>query len=75
MPREVTRIDLDSVFTKDDREFQQREFNYVFSYDAIDSETGATIADNEYRTIASDEPLNLDEAKDKLTELIETEKT
>ncbi len=75
MPREVTRIELDSVITKDDREFQQREFNYVFSYDAIDSETGMTIADNEYRTVASDVPLNLDEAKDKLTELIETEKT
>jgi len=75
MPREVTRIELDSIFTKEDRSYQTREFNYVFSFDAIDSETGAQTHANEYRTVASDEPLTLDEARDKMTELIETEGT
>jgi hypothetical protein len=75
MPREITRIELDTIYTQEDRPYQVREFNYVFSYDAIDSETGAQIAANEFRTVASDEPLTLDEAKDKITELIETEQT
>lgn len=75
MPREVTSIELDGIFTKEDNPNQRREFNYVFKYSAIDTETGAMIATDEYRTIASDVPLNLDVAKDRMTGLIETQQT
>ena len=75
MARDVTRIDLEEIRTRDDNPNQVREYNYVFSYDAIDTETGELIADNEYRTVASDIPLTLDAAKDKIVELIETNQT
>ena len=75
MPRDVTRMDYEGVFTREDNPNQVREFNHVFSFDVIDTETGSKIMDNEYRTIATDEPLSLDEMKDRLTALIETEQT
>jgi hypothetical protein len=75
MPREVVAIDLAEIRTREDNPNQVREFNYIFQYSAIDSETGALIAENEFRTIASDIPLNLDVAKDTLTGLIETAQT
>lgn len=73
MPREVTRIEFDSVTTKEDNPNQRREFNYIFSYDTIDPETGAQIDNNEYRTVASDVQLTMDEAKARLTDLIESQ--
>jgi hypothetical protein len=75
MPRDVTRIDFEGVFDRSDNPNQVREFNYVFGYDVMDTETGMMIAEGEYRTVASDVPLNLDVAKDMLTELIETNQT
>jgi hypothetical protein len=75
MPRDVTTIELVEIRTRDDNPQQVREFNYIFQYSAIDTETGALIADSEYRTVASDVPLNLDEARAKITDLIETEQT
>jgi len=75
MPREITYIVLDSVSTREDNPNQVREFNYIFQYSAFDTETGAMIAENEYRTVASDELLNLDEAKNRIADLIETEQT
>lgn len=75
MAREVISIDLEQIALKEDNPNQYREFNYIFKYSAIDSETGELIADNEYRTVASDIPLNLDVAKDRITELIETNQT
>jgi hypothetical protein len=75
MPREVTNIELAEIRTREDNPQQHREFNYIFQYSAIDTETGQMIAENEFRTIASDLPLNLDIAKDTLTGLIETAQT
>lgn len=71
MPHEVTSINLDSISTKEDNPQQNREFNYVFKVDTINPETGEQVFAGEYRTIASDVPLNLDEAKDRMTSLIE----
>jgi hypothetical protein len=75
MPREVTRIDFEGVFTREDNPNQVRAYNYIFGYDVIDTETGQMIAEGEYRTVASDIELNLDVAKDRITELIETNQT
>lgn len=75
MPRDVTSIVLAEIRTKEDNPNQVREFNYIFEYSAIDTETGELIADSEYRTVASDAQLSLDEAKDRIVELIETEGT
>ena len=74
MPHEVTSIELDTIFTKsEDNPNQQREYNYVLRIDTIDPETGAQRFAGEYRTVASDVPLNLDDVKDRMTELIEKE--
>ena len=73
MPHEVTNIELDSILRRDDNPNQVREFNYVFKIDTINPETGEAQFQSEYRTIASDEILNLDEAKDRMTDLIEKE--
>jgi hypothetical protein len=75
MPRDVTRIDYEGVFTREDNPNQVREFNHVFSFDVMDTETGAMIMTNEYRTVATDEQLTIDQMKDRLTGLIETEQT
>lgn len=75
MPRQIVNIELAEVRTRDDNPQQVREFNYIFQYSAIDTETGQLIADNEYRTVASDVKLNLDEARAKIADLIETEQT
>lgn len=73
MPHEVVNIVLDSIFTREDNVNQQREFNFVFKVDTIHPETGEAQFTGEYRTIASDTPLNLDEAKQMMQDLIEKE--
>ncbi len=73
MPHEVTNIELDAILRRDDNPNQVREYNYVFKVDTINPETGEAQFQGEYRTIASDDILNLDEAKDRMTDLIEKE--
>ncbi len=73
MPHEVSFIELDSILTREDNPNQIREYNFVFKLDTIDPESGEARFQGEYRTIASDTPLNLDEAKDRMVDLIEKE--
>lgn len=73
MPHEVTFIELDSIITREENVNQVREFNFVFKLDTVDPETGEQRFAGEYRTIASDTPLNLDDARQRMVDLIEKE--
>ena len=68
-------MDFEGVYTQEDNPNQVRAFNYVLSYDVIDTETGQLIVNNEFRTVASGETLSLDVIKERSTGLIETEQT
>lgn len=74
MAREITEIVLDAIFEKGDGNVpgQQRNFNYVVRYSVIDNETGEMLAIDEYRTLASDSPLDEQAVIDEMTNLIET---
>jgi len=73
MAEEILELILEDVFTKAEREFQDREFNYVFEITTWDPDTGEIIMDHEFRTYATDDQLSdaeaLAEAQDAFTDL------
>lgn len=75
MPQEVISIVFDSLREKSKYIGQRREFSYVFKLSTVDVDTGDPVLTNEFRTYASDLPLDVRDAQFALTNLIEESPT
>ena len=69
--QEVTSAEVVEVRVKNETNAQRRNFNYVVRLNSIDPETNEPIMVNEYRTYATDSPLDTETILRNITDLIE----
>jgi hypothetical protein len=70
-PQEVVSAEVVQTRPKSEFPGQRRNYNYVVLLNTVNAETGEPIMVNEYRSIASNQPLSSETVINRMVELIE----